>query len=166
MILDIEEINSTAPYKVRRSANDGFVVFTTEYGVSLTVGFCRTDLIQSDEAYEFVILNAEHKSSPRDPKVKDTIVTIVDSFFNSNNSTVLYICETGDGKQALRNRLFQDWFSGYSQKGNYVFLSTTIKDEENVRNYATIITRNDNPNLEAVVGEFYATVKLFTEKPQ
>lgn len=166
MNLDINTINNNAPYKVRPSEREGFVVFTTEHDVSLSVGFCSTNLLTSDEAYEFVILNAEHKPSPRDPKVKDTIVAIVDAFFSSNNNTVLYICETGDGKQALRNRLFQDWFSGYSQKGNYVFLSTTITDEENIRNYATIISRNDNPNLEAVIGEFYATVKLFSEKPE
>lgn len=166
MELDINAINSNAPYRVRPSAREGFVVFSTEYDVSLTVGFCPTDLLTSDEAYEFVILNAEHKPSPRDPKVKDTIAAIVDAFFCSNNNTVLYICETGDGKQALRNRLFQDWFSGYNNKGNYVFLSTSIKDEEDVMNYATIIARNDNPNLEAVICEFYATVKLFTEKPE
>lgn len=166
MTLDIELINAHSPYKVRNFARDGFVVFTTEHGVSLMVGFYRTDLITADEAYEFVILNAEHKPSPRDPKVRETIMAIVDAFFASNNKTVLYLCETADGKQAFRHRLFQDWFVGYEQKGEYVFLSTSITDEEEIRNYATIIARNDNPNLEAVIEEFYATVKLFTEKPR
>ncbi len=164
MTLDIELINSNAPYQVKQSAKEGFVVFSTDDDVTLTIGFCPSDLITSDEAYEFMILNAEHKPSPRDPKVKETIVAIIDAFFSSNNNTILYICETGDGKQALRNRLFQDWFSGYSHKVNYVFLSTAINDEENVRNFATIIARNDNPNLQAVIEEFYATVKLFSEK--
>lgn len=166
MILNIDAVNNYAPYKVKHSVKEGFVVFTTDNGVTLMVGFSSTNLITSDDAYEFVIINAEHKPSPRDTKVKETIVAIVDEFFHSNNNTILYLCETGDGKQALRNRLFQDWFTSYTLKNNYVFLSTTITDEENTRNYATIIARNDNPNLEAVIEEFYATIKLLSEKPE
>ena len=164
MELNIEAINRNAPYEVRPFVKEGFVTFSTDSGILLSVGFEKSDLILSDDAYEFAIVNVEHKASPRDTKVKETIVAIVDEFFCSNNKTMLYLCETIDGKQALRNRLFQDWFSGYSKQGNFVFLSTSIRDAENVMNYATIIARNDNPNLEAIISEFYSTVKLFTDK--
>lgn len=45
--------------------------------------------------------------------------------------------------------------------------STTLKDEEGTENFATLIIRNDNPELKSLVGEFVETAEMFrSQKPQ
>lgn len=77
--------------------------------------------------FQLVIVNVDNMPSPRDRKLRETIVAIVEGFFSINNEAMLYICETGDGKQAMRNRLFQYWYSHYERKFEFTFLSAQSK---------------------------------------
>lgn len=123
-------------------------------------------MLQSQDAYQLIIANVNHRKSPSDIKVRDTILQIVDEFFAVNNSTLLYICETGDNKQAMRSRLFEQWFSTYRRKGYYTMITSSIIDADGQLNFATIILRNDNPRLVQVIEEFTSTVQLLSQKPQ
>ena len=98
-------------------------------------------------------------------KVKDSVLIIIDEFFDKNQSTLLYICETGDGKQSMRNRLFEYWFNSYNRKMLFTLLTTSIVDEEGEVNFATLIVRNDNPKLPEIVAEFSESVRLLNQKP-
>ena len=118
------------------------------------------------ESYQLIIANLNNRKSMRDKKVRDTIVAIVDEFFNCNNSTLLYICETSDNKQGLRSRLFEYWFSTYNQKALFTTLSSSVIDEEGVINYATIILRNDNPFLTEIIAEFSESIQALNQKPK
>lgn len=111
-------------------------------------------------------MNVNHKSSPRDAKVRDTIIAIIRQFFIANNSVMLYICETGDGKQAQRNRLFEYWFSSYLKQNDFTFLHTSVKDTEGVDNYAALIIRNDNPRISIILAKFADTVHILNHKPE
>lgn len=163
--LDINRLNGNTPYRVSVGETTRSYCFTTCYGVDYSIDFVDDDLIESDESYQLIIANLNNKKSPRDYKVRDTILTIIEEFFTVNIATVLYICETGDSKQSQRNRLFDYWFSGYKYKHLYTLLSSSIKDEEGVMNYATLIVRNDNPKLVDVVNEFTKSVNLLNQKP-
>ena len=68
-------------------------------------------------------------------------------------------------KQALRNRLFERWFSTYERKAQYTFVASSLKDDEGTENYAAIIVRNDNPDLSAIIAEFTETISLLSSKP-
>ena len=68
---------------------------------------CECIIFKQEDAYQLIIANVNHRSSPRDAKVRDTVIGIVDEFFRKNNTTLLYICETGDSKQSMRSRLFE-----------------------------------------------------------
>jgi len=116
--------------------------------------------------YPLIIANLNNVKSPRDTKVRDSILAIVDEFFNKNQSTLLYICETGDGKQGIRSRLFEYWFETYRYKALFTMLTSSIVDEEWVVNFATLILRNDNPLLAEVVAEFSESVQLLSQKPE
>lgn len=163
--LPLEQINHAAPYKIR-VLQDGSVFFTTDNGLHYIVSFDSDDVSLSHLCYQLVIVNVDNLPSPRDIKLRNTIVAIVEGFFASNNEVMLYICETGDGKQAMRNRLFQYWYSRYERKQEFTFLSASLKDEEGVINYATLIIRNDNPDYAEVVNEFALTVKVLNDKPK
>ena len=162
--LSLQAINSNASYEVSE-VGEGCYQFFTDYGVHCSVEFVPDDSLMSRETYHLVIVNVNHQNSPSDVKVRDTIIAIIDEFFESNNTTLLYICETGDKKQAFRNRLFERWFSTYARKAQYTFVASSLRDDEGVENYAAIIVRNDNPDLSAIITEFTTTISLLSTKP-
>ena len=165
MILSVESINENSPYKVQYATNKSFVIFKTDYDVHYLVGFEYDDSSFDFATYQLVIINTNNKKSPRDPKVKDTIIAIIEDFFSNNENVLLYICETGDAKQSMRNRLFQYWFSAYFNKAQFTFVSASVKDEEGIINNAAIILRTDNPNMPYIVSEFSKTINLLNNKP-
>lgn len=164
--LSLQLINTYSPYKVDVGESKASYGFSTDYGVDYSIDFVPDDLISSDESCQLIIANLNNRKSPRDGKVKDTVMCIVEEFFNKNQSTLLYICETGDSKQTMRNRLFEYWFSTYKNRGQYAIMSSSITDEDGVVNYATIIVRNDNPKMPMVMAEFSESIHLLSQKPK
>ena len=47
----------------------------------------------------------------------------------------------------MRSRLFGHWFEGSDTKLCYSTMSTSLVDADGVVNEATIIVRNDNPDM-------------------
>lgn len=164
--LSLEHINEKSSYQVEPTDKDGFYQFFTNGGVHYFIGFMEDDVLFVKNSYQLIIANLNNHKSPRDCKVRDTIVSIVDEFFNRNNSTLLYICETGDDKQRMRSRLFEYWFSTYNRKALFTMMSSSIVDADGIVNFATIILRNDNPHLSEVVTEFTESIQLLSQKPQ
>jgi len=106
---NLTRLNFHSPYKVW--IDNGSYKFLTDYGVQYRIEFVENNNIWEDEkAYEFGILNENKKNSPNDSKVKATIQCIIEEFFLTNPDILLYQCETGDSRQAMRARLFTRWF--------------------------------------------------------
>ena len=165
-LLSLKRINENSSYPVETTGEDGFYQFFTDRGVHYSLGFMEDDILLSQNSYQLIIANINNHKSPRDHKVRDTIIAIVDEFFRNNNSTLLYICETSDSKQSMRSRLFEYWFSTYNRKALFTMISSSIVDEEGVVNFATIILRNDNPNLSEIIAEFTESIQLLSQKPE
>lgn len=163
--LSLDDINRVAPYRVTRNAQTKAYNFVTDYEVNIFIDFDEDFMIQSGESYQLIIGNANHKKSPRDPKIQLTILSIIEEFFRKNQAAILYICETGDGKQRMRSRLFSYWFDAYEYNSRFSMHTTCIVDENGIEDFAALILRNDNPNLVEIVTEFVMTAKLLREKP-
>lgn len=163
--LSIDRINTRAPYPVEKDEVTGSYDFVTDSGVHITMYFDEDYMITSGLSYQLIIGNANNKKSPRDHKLQQTILEIVEEFFSTNQAAMLYICETGDGKQRVRSRLFSYWFDAYEYNSRYSIHTTCIKDEEGVSNFAALIIRNDNPLIVEIVNEFMETAKALQQKP-
>ena len=148
--LPLDIINASAPYEVYWHETSRTYRFKSDFGVVLAIGFDDDDIIENAESYIFSIINVNKIPSPRDLKMRDTVMLIIENFFNMNEAALLYICESGDGKQHMRSRLFEYWFSSY-QMG--------------IENFAALIIRKDNPNVLDIVAEFSNTVAMFRVKP-
>jgi len=162
--LDIEQVNRRSPYYVQ-AVSDMEYIFDTDFGVSYQVGFINDESIWETGAYQFYIINANLKSSPNDPKLKDVILRVIDEFFEQNPDILLYVCETGDDKQAARNRLFARWFRETEQSTKYYFNNVEI-DADGIENYAAIIVQKSNPELEEIIYKFNEVVETLQNKPQ
>ena len=163
--LSLESINKRSPYVVGLYSDCGPYLFTSDNGVELAVDFIDDELITKAISYQLVISNVNNRHSPRDKKVQDTILAIVEEFFDRNQAALLYVCETGDGKQMARYRLFSYWFDMFEYSIRYTSLSTSLVDEDGIMNAATIFIRNDNPHLSEIVNEFNETAMLLRHKP-
>ena len=115
-------------------------------------------------AYQFYINNESHRPSPNDEKLKATVFRIIEAFFAANPDILLYICETGDGRQAFRSRLFVRWFSTYSGRDAYV-MQTAELQEGTTKNFAALIVQKSNPRLKEILAEFDETINILTSKP-
>lgn len=163
--LSIENINRTSPYKVIAAKGLNSVKFITQYGVKYIVGFDKTDVLTCADSYQFYITNVNKLASPSDPNLRETIIAIASEFFASSNEAMIYICDTGDGRQAIRNRLFRHWLVDCPQYDNMATLSGEVVDEDGTRNYASLVVRNDHPKIYEILEEFTQTIHLLNNKP-
>lgn len=142
--LSLKEINRHSAYEVSLSDDDTYV-FTTSSGVIYEVGFVEDFMLGIDNVYQFFIAPKNNTDPPKDLGTRDTIISILEEFFNSNDVLLDYICDTADGKQALRNRLFSHWFALYPQRKDYTLRSLSVYYED-ISFYASVVIKNSNPN--------------------
>ena len=161
--LNLDLVNSHSPYQVKMRV-ENIYYFKTDYGMLCSISFMDDYSIWQEGAFQFVIGNENNVSSPLDNKLRDTIFCIIDEFFHVNPDILLYIYETGDGKQAFRSRLFLRWFNSYEGRSSYV-METAVVEEENIKNFAALIVQKDNPHLETILTEFKETIQILTNKP-
>ena len=163
--LSLDIINASAPYEVYWHEASRTYRFRSDYDVVLAIGFDDDDIIETAESYVFSIINVNNVPSPRDMKMRDTVMLIIENFFDMNQAALLYICESGDGRQQMRSRLFEFWFSTYRLKDEFLLMPVSIEDMEGTENFAALIIRKDNPRFIDVVSEFSNTVAMFRVKP-
>ena len=161
-LLDLTYINRLAPYKVWLEGSDYLV--ETNHGLLFRIGFMDDQSIWPSGAYQFTINNESNKPSPNDQQLKATVFRIIEAFFAANPDILLYICETGDGRQALRSRLFVHWFRTYAGKDSFVIKTAEVQ-EDDTRNFAALIVQKSNPRLQEIIAEFDETIDVLTNKP-
>lgn len=164
--IDVGRINAMSPYVVTETEKGVTYKFMTDSGVSFSVSFLPDELLSCCPSYQFIIANTNHKPSPRDPKLSQTVMAIIYEFFNRSDVAMLYFCETGDGKQGMRQRLFDYWFSSSPRNSSFTCISGMVCDEEGVMNYVALVSRLDNPCLQQAIFEFTQTLQLLRQKPE
>lgn len=162
--LDLNLLNVRSPYSIWEAGRQSYG-FKTDYGVTYRIVFADDQTIWENGAYEFCILNENGKASPSDKNLKETIIAIIEEFFRNNPDILLYQCETGDNRQAVRERLFLRWFKTYAQSGDFQIRIAEIM-AEGIPNYVALIVQKSNPELQSIVEKFDAFVSFFHEKPQ
>ncbi len=161
--LDLKRINRLAPYKVWTEDGRDYLIETYK-GQIYVIGFMDDYSIWPSGAYQFTINNQYNQPSPLDLKLRETILLLIEAFFTANPDILLYICETGDGRQAFRSRLFIRWFNTYAGRENYVMKTAEVV-EDKTRNFAALIVQKSNPRLNEIISEFDETISLLSDKP-
>lgn len=159
--LSTENINRTSPCKVEK-LNDYAFVFHTRANVVYYVSFKEDMEIAGLDSYQFII---ERKSEKQgyDTDVKDSIIAIINEFFTQNNDILLYICDTSDGREATRNRLFIRWFKETDCK-NMFEIKTAEAIVEGEGMFFAIIFKKSNPRYTDITKEFDEASAYLTSK--
>ena len=163
-VLDLNFVNRFASYKVWTEDGKDYLIETNR-GNIFVVGFMDDYSIWPTGAYQFTINNQSHLPSPNDHKLREAILLLIEAFFAANPDILLYICETGDGKQVFRSRLFVRWFNTYNRRDDYV-MQTAEVEEEGTKNFAALIVQKSNPRLREIIAEFDETISILANKPE
>lgn len=158
-VLNIDNINIKSPYPVWQAENN--YVFTTEYGIEYSVSFDLDDY-PGFTAYWFNLTNLHHEKSPGDAKIPQTLICIIEEFFNKNPDILLYLCSTDGNQQAQRARLFLRWFNGYEQQQRYAIKTTPVKGDETTE-YVALIVQRTNPRINEIMELFDKEIAIFNE---
>lgn len=150
--IDLTSLNSVTPYHVGK-VKEGVYVFQTEGGTFYTIMFDEDMQLAGCQTYQFIIERDEKNGTDYGYAVRDTILSIIYAFFGSNNDILLYICDTSDGKETARNRLFLRWFKASLKSDDFIIKNAQAIVEDSVF-YAAIIVRKDNPKVNEITEEF------------
>ena len=161
--LNLDKLNVISPYTVWCD-EEGVYGFKTDYNIFFKAYFCPDETIWKNGAYEFGILNESQKASPNDSKVRDTVLSLIESFFENNPDILLYQCESGDNKQASRDRLFLRWFKTY-EESNKFFVKVSMVVAEDIEHYAALIIQRNNPHFETIISDFDSFIGFLQDKP-
>lgn len=88
--LSLDVINANSEYIVRKDDKEGTLSFVTDSSAEIFISFEKDDILQSGLVYQFGISNPKGTKSPRDSKVRNTILAIIEEFFEKNKAA-LYI---------------------------------------------------------------------------
>ena len=151
--IPVEKINLRAPYRVRQ-VDDGVFAFTTKHGISYTASFLADVSFYDEGVYQFFLTKTSSKKGRKDDDISETVRVIIEEFFAQEEVVMLYICDTADGRQASRDRLFRAWFYSFEESDSYT-LHTEGMMIDNVRYLSSILLRQDHPLYMNVLGAFH-----------
>ena len=150
--LSAEKINLRAPYRVTQ-VDDAILGFTTKYGICYSAGFVHDVSIYENGVYQFFLINTSGKIGPKDDCIYDTIRVIIEEFFALDEVVMLYICDTTDGRQASRDRLFRAWFYTYVDSASFMMFSKTMTIDK-VHYFSSILMRQNHPLQTEIINSF------------
>lgn len=159
----LNRILEKAPYDITLS--DAGFIFQTDSGIHYRVSFDKEDIVLGGcYTYQLILQNVEHQRTPHDPKVEATVLAIIDEFFLSNTEILLYVCDTSDGKEGGRSRLFLRWFYKHAEPGRFT-IRTANAEVEGETIYMAIIVENRNPKVKEIAADFEQTAAMLANKP-
>lgn len=121
----------------------------------------ESENLEANSVFEFVIevlYKPENVALTLDKLIAPTIYEIFKDFYNHNNDYVtVYICDSSDGKQFVRKRKFDYWFSEFNDYTFVKFDDVILDATKNSFPISFILKRN-NPNFIKIFQAFTAVV--------
>ncbi len=102
--------------------------------------------------YSFSIEREGNGVHPMDARIAVTIVTILKRFFENNENAMIMICDTLDGKEAKRRKLFDRWFKLYNNGTLEKFDAAASTTEYEI--FISIYFTKSNPNRKQLIEAF------------
>lgn len=160
----LKHILEHSPYELDLSGDE--FMFQTDLGIHYSISFSKEDIVLGGcVTYQLIIRKIEEVKSQNDPKVEATILSIIREFFRSNLEVMLYLCDTSDGREETRNRLFLSQFERYAQNNQFTICKAHTKIEGEGL-FFCIVVENRNPKLKAITEDFEDKAAMLTgEKP-
>lgn len=149
-------------YKFVGGLNNSYV-FETFRGIAYEIKFKPSDYINLFDAviskyiFEFIIkvaINETGKNPPLDVSVSETIAAIFAEFLLKHDYNIaLYICDSSDGREELRQKKFDEWYDKYND-ATFAKMNEVLFDSDGKRFLITMILQNKNPRRIEIIEAF------------
>lgn len=156
--LSLQQIQKNSPYDITLS--EAGLIFQTDNGIHYRISFDEEEIVLGGcKTYQFILFKVEDIRTPHDPKIEDVVLAVINEFFRSNQYVLLYVCDTSDGKEDSRNRLFLRWFEHHADPERFTICTANAKVEsENI--YIAIIIDKKNPRYLSIIQDFEHTADI------
>ena len=122
----------------------------------------ESENLEANSIFEFVIevlYKPENVALTLDKLLAPTINEIFKDFYNQNSDYVtVYICDSSDGKQFVRKRKFDYWFSEFNDY-TFVKFDDVILDASKNSFPISFVLKRDNPNFIKIFQAFTAVIR-------
>lgn len=150
--------DSLLPYKYE-AVDNLYYVFVNTDGIKYQVYFTPMyeyypDLVGT---YSFSIEPESRTPHKMDRRIALTVVDILRSFFANNENAMIMVCDTLDGKEMKRRKLFDRWFLQYGDGNILKYDGSAQADDYTL--YISIYFTKKNPNRNQLVAAFYDLLK-------
>ena len=149
-LISLSAVNAKSPYKID-SDQSGSFFFVTDKQRPYHVAFIEDPLFYEHGIYQYCLDTDVHAEA--DGHVYEVVVALMEEFFKSSAKGLLYVCDSMDGRQAARNRLFNRWFNSYAERDKYLLLQREVP-YEGVLQYVSLIVRKDHPEVQPITASF------------
>ena len=146
----------------RDSVEQNTFLFETRLGLFYEIKFKHTPYLfenapeYADDVYELSIILAGPgpAKTPPDPAIAYTVFAICETFIEQLGHPIfLFICDTRDGKQAVRARTFTRWFTEINNP--YLLkIDGPFPDEQVGMNYVSLIIQLSHPYFREATAAF------------
>lgn len=151
MRLSVDNINNKSPYWVIQ-LDDMQFRFRTSAGVVYHVGFYPDSYFMPGSAYHFYISSTDNHA-PKDSSVFTVVSLVIEEFFRTDSSIMLYICDSSDARELTRANLYKRWYDNYSRKDSLILRTAEIQLKNNCI-YSGLVIRKDNPMSALIIEAF------------
>ena len=112
---------------------------------------------QFPNTYSFSIEPENPKAHPVDNRISVTVAEILKQFFQKRENAMIMVCDSVDGKEEKRRKLFDRWFDKYAD-GNILKYDASAPLDD-YRLFISIYFSKNNPNKKLLLQSFYDLLK-------
>jgi len=151
------ELNSQLPYDLVQEGLTYF--FVNKAGIKYRAYFADISAYypQFPDTYSFSFEPETPKKHPVDNRISATIVEILRRFFEKEENAMIMVCDSVDGKEEKRRKLFDRWFEKHADDS--ILKYDASAPLEDYRLYISIYFKKTNPNKTLLLQSFYDLLK-------
>lgn len=146
---DVEEIDLGYQF----TTSTGIIYYLTFFSYPVVSDFLETKIYMFNIERSHVSTNGQN-----DVKVRNTVLYVLDLFFQQHEDALITICDVVDGKQFARKRLFDWWFREFNHGRLKKIESNCFVD--NIPTFTTIYYSYNHYNQKKLEEEFRKLVAL------
>lgn len=152
------ESNSLSPYEVNEEAPLDYT-FINRDGIKYHASFYSVESLYPDfiETYSFSIEPEDNKPHPIDRRISVTIAEILRRFFVVNTNAMIMVCDSADGKELKRRKLFDRWFEYFSDGSILKYDASAPLDDYQL--FVSLYINKSNPNKAILLSAFSKLMK-------
>ncbi len=151
------ELNSRLPYDLVQEGLTYY--FVNKNGIKYRAYFVDISLYypQFPDTYSFSFEPESQEKHSVDNRISATIVEILRRFFEKEENAMIMVCDSVDGKEEKRRKLFDRWFEKHADDS--ILKYDASAPLEDYRLFISIYLKKNNPNKALLLQSFYELLK-------